>query len=132
MKITKFNKALYEYLIFKVFTQYQDQVNDLDDSDSKKYKEWVYYADHLIKNLDGIYVKILENWLSFNELKSLDRWNMLEPKRELLQSYKYRCFEYCGRPGVYKFLNLSEQNEKAKTYVHYDYSSMKPKSFRDI
>jgi hypothetical protein len=70
MKITNSTKMLYEYLILKVFTQYQDQVNNLDNSEhSKKFKEWVYYADHLIKNLDGIYIKILENWIPLDELK---------------------------------------------------------------
>jgi len=133
MKITNFTKMLYEFLIFKVFTQYQDQVNDLDNSEhSKLYKEWVYYADHLIKNLDGIYIKILENWLPLDELKKLDCWNMLEPKRKLLENYKYHCFEYCGRPNVYKFLNLKEQNEKASKYIHYDFSSLRPKKFGDI
>lgn len=133
MKITNSNKMLYEYLIIKVFTQYKDQVTDLDNSEhSKKYKDWIYYADHLIKNLGEIYVKILENWISLDELKKLDCWNMLEPKRKLLENYRYHCFEYCGSPRVYKFLNLKEQNEKASKYIHYDFSSKKPKAFRDI
>lgn len=133
MKITPFNKSLYAYLILKVFTQYIDQVNDLDNSEhSKLYKEWVWYAQHLINNLDIIYVKFLEHWIELEELKRLDCWNMLSPKRKLLESYRYHCFEYCGRPGVYKYLSTKEQNEKAATYVHFDYSSFKPKSFGEV
>ena len=133
MKITAFNKSLYTYLILKVFTQYIDQVNDLDNSEhSKLYKEWVYYAQHLIDHLDNIYVKILEHWLELEALKKLDCWNMLEPKRKMLENYKYHCFEYCGRPGVYKYLNTKEQNEKAAKFVHYDFSSKRPKSFSEV
>jgi hypothetical protein len=127
------NRELYEHLILKVFTQYIDQVKDLDDSEhSKKYKDWIYYAEHFIKNMGDIYIKILETWMPINELKRLDCWNMLEPKRKMLENYRYHCFEYCGRPNVYKFLNLKEQNEKAKKYVHYDFSSLRPKKFGDI
>jgi len=130
--MNKYNAQLYEYLIYKVFDAYIEQAKDLKDDMRTKYEPYAWYARHLIDNLDTIYIKILETWLPFKGLKELDCWNELAKKREMLIHYQKHCFEYRGRPGVYRFLSLAEQNEKAKKYVHYDFSAKKPKSFGEV
>jgi len=133
MKITKYNALLYEFLMYKVFTYYIEQVEGLTDEEMiLKYKPYAYYARHLMDNLDGVYIRILELWMPIDELFKLDCWNELAKKRDLLEQYKRHCFEYAGRPGVYRPLNLEQQNEKAKKHMHFDFSSKKPKSFGGV
>ena len=128
IRINSNNKQDYIKTLKESLERFINYCNDYPEE-----KECNYYknmAEIILKEYQNISLNILQFCFEPEHIG-----NTIYPNKTLESLYRFRdyCFNYDYNGKQYIFINdLQEQQQKAKNYIHFDFSVKRPKTPKDI
>lgn len=128
IRINSNNKQDYIKTLIESLERFINYCNDYFEE--KEYNYYKNIAEIILKEYQNISLNILQFCFEPEHIG-----NTIYPNKTLESLYRFRdyCFNYDYNSKQYIFINdLQEQQQKAKNYIHFDFSVKRPKTPKDI
>lgn len=128
IRINSNNKQNYIKTLKESLERFLNYCNDYPEE--KEYNYYKNIAEIILKEYQNISLNILQFCFGPENIGET-----IYPNKTLEALYRFRdyCFNYDYNSKQYIFINdLQEQQQKAKNYIHFDFSVKKPKTLKDI
>lgn len=128
IRINSNNKQDYIKTLIESLERFINYCNDYPEE--KEYNYYKNMAEIILKEYQNISLNILQFCFEPEHIG-----NTIYPNKTLKSLYRFRdyCFNYDYNSKQYIFINdLQEQQQKAKNYIHFDFSVKRPKTPKDI
>lgn len=128
IRINSNNKQDYIKTLKESLERFLNYCNDYFEE--KEYNYYKNIAEIILKEYQNISLNILQFCFEPEHIG-----NTIYPNKTLESLYRFRdyCFNYDYNSKQYIFINdLQEQQQKAKNYIHFDFSVKRPKTPKDI
>lgn len=128
IRINSNNKQDYIKTLIESLERFINYCNDYPEE--KEYNYYKNMAEIILKEYQNISLNILQFCFEPEHIG-----NTIYPNKTLESLYRFRdyCFNYDYNSKQYIFINdLQEQQQKAKNYIHFDFSVKRPKTPKDI
>lgn len=128
IRINSNNKQNYIKTLKESLERFLNYCNDYFEE--KEYNYYKNIAEIILKEYQNISLNILQFCFEPENIGKT-----IYPNKTLEALYRFRdyCFNYDYNSKQYIFItNLQEQQQKAKNYVHFDFSVKRPKTLKDI
>ena len=128
IRINSNNKQNYIKTLIESLERFMNYCNDYPEE--KEYNYYKNIAEIILKEYQNISLNILQFCFEPEHIG-----NTIYPNKTLESLYRFRdyCFNYDYNSKQYIFINdLQEQQQKAKNYIHFDFSVKRPKTPKDI
>ncbi len=123
IRINKYNKDAYINTLCESLKRFIDFCNSYEDN-----RTYTYYKSMAEKLLSGDYNNISLNVLQFCfEPEYVN--TTIYPEKMLHSLYSFR--DYAYNTDI-QLLSIQEQQERAKNYIHFDFSIKRPKILKEI
>lgn len=127
IRINSNNKQDYIKTLIESLERFVNYCNDYPEE--KEYNYYKNIAEIILKEHQNISLNILQFCFEPEYMG-----DTIYPNKTLEALYRFRdyCFNY-DNSKQYIFINdLQEQQQKAKNYIHFDFSVKRPKTLKDI
>lgn len=127
IRIGSNNKQDYIKTLIESLERFINYCNDYPEE--KEYNYYKNIAEIILKEYQNISLNILQFCFEPEYMG-----DTIYPNKTLEALYRFRdyCFNY-DNSKQYIFINdLQEQQQKAKNYIHFDFSVKRPKTLKDI
>lgn len=127
IRINSNNKQDYIKTLIESLERFVNYCNDYPEE--KEYNYYKNIAEIILKEHQNISLNILQFCFEPENIGKT-----IYPNKTLEALYRFRdyCFNY-DNSKQYIFINdLQEQQQKAKNYIHFDFSVKRPKTIKDI
>lgn len=127
--INKYNKDTYINTLCESLKRFISYCNDY--SDNTEYNRYKPLAETILNEYNNICLHVFEFCFNSNEVIGSE----IYPNKMLHALYSFReyCFNWDADKKVYIFEpDIFKQNEKAKNYIHFDFSVKKPKTLKEV
>lgn len=128
IRINSNNKQNYIKTLKESLERFLNYCNDYFEE--KEYNYYKNIAEIILKEYQNISLNILQFCFEPENIG-----DTIYPNKTLEVLYRFRdyCFNYDYNSKQYVFINdLQEQQQKAKNYIHFDFSVKRPKTLKDI
>lgn len=128
IRINSNNKQNYIKTLKESLERFLNYCNDYFEE--KEYNYYKNIAEIILKEYQNISLNILQFCFEPENIGKT-----IYPNKTLEALYRFRdyCFNYDYNSKQYVFINdLQEQQQKAKNYIHFDFSVKRPKTLKDI
>lgn len=128
IRINSNNKQDYIKTLIESLERFINYCNDYPEE--KEYNYYKNMAEIILKEYQNISLNILQFCFEPEYIG-----DTIYPNKTLESLYRFRqfCFNYDYNSKQYIFINdLQEQQQKAKNYIHFNFSVKRPKTLKDI
>jgi len=127
IRINSNNKQGYIKTLIESLKRFINYCNDYPEE--KEYNYYKNMAEIILKEYQNISLNILQFCFEPENIGKT-----IYPNKTLEALYRFRdyCFNYDNSKQYVFINNLQEQQQKAKNYIHFDFSVKRPKTLKDI